>query len=109
MIKHYIIRTQLYEEETKLDFGISPQIAVVIEHIYNKCVNYYEAERTKGYISKGDLLHAKVPLQGTEKLIIYIQDEELAMKLAKRWCVENTNEDHQYKVLGIDKNYSPLN
>ena len=42
MVRSYILRKKLYKEEFRLDKGISQQKCVVIDHVYNKKVTYYE-------------------------------------------------------------------
>lgn len=108
MVKNFIIRDELYSEENRQEYGISLQVCVVLDHIYNKKVMYYETSKQNGLLVKGKVLHTDVPLQGTERIIFHVRDQEIAMKLAYRWCEENSTVEHKYTVIGVDNYFSPL-
>lgn len=108
MLRHYILRNHHYKEEYRKEVGISQQVCVFLEHIHNKEVSYYETSIENGILIQGETLYTNVPLQWTERVIFYVCDDELALKLANRWCKENTNEEHIYKAIGVDDYYSPL-
>lgn len=104
-MRHYIIRNNLYDEETRLEEGISQQVCVDVSY-YKKPVDVYSAHKENGFLVQGDLIAKNIIHKSHAKLIVYINSDILALELAQRWCDEAEQKKKGYHVFGIDKNYS---
>lgn len=108
MVKHFIIRNELYAKEKLSDNQISEQVCVIVNHVHNKLVTYYESSRESGCLVQGEALFTRVPLQETSRLLFYVNNKHLAIEYAGKWCEDNTTKEHIYNVIGVDDYYSPL-
>ena len=105
MVKHYILRGSLYDEETRLEFGISQQVCVDVFY-FNKSTNLYKTHRVGKLLIQDEIFEKNVKLKSFEKLIIYVKDELLALVLATRWINESKQKTKGYQIIGIDRYYS---
>jgi hypothetical protein len=106
MIRHLIIRNELYPEEYRPTSGIPEQISIFVDCRYPN-VDLYEANVGKHLIEEGSLIKKNVhPRSGLIRLIIYVQDKDLALKLAERWVNEPSQRKDDYQVIGIEHDYS---
>ena len=108
MVKHYIIRNKLYNEEERLENGISQQVCIDLSH-YSKPLNLYATHREGRFLVQDELLHENTKIREHSKLIIYVLDEELALMLANRWINEPSQKEKAYEIAGVDKYYSIFN
>jgi hypothetical protein len=106
VVRHYNIRNEIYEEEYRPDTGIPQRVAVLVDHAYPN-MDTYETIRHKDYIEIGDIIQKNAPQRsGLISVLFYVQDEELALKLAQRWVNEEEQKKQDYRVIGIDHYYS---
>ncbi len=106
VVRHYTIRNELYKEEFRPDKGIPQQVAVLVNHAYPN-MNIYETIQHKGFIETRDIIQRNAPQRsGLIHVLFYVQDEELALKLAERWVNEEEQRKQDYRVIGIDRYYS---
>ena len=105
-MRHLVIRKNIYKEEFRPEIGIPQQISVLVHCVYPK-MDIYDTIIHKGYIEEGNLIKKNVS-QRSELIhvIFYVQDEALALKLAHRWVNEEEQKEEDYRVIGIDHDYS---
>lgn len=101
----YIIRTELYEEEFRPEQGIPQQVCVLVRFNY-KPMELYSVHREGGLLIQDVMLKKKVTTSEFQRLIVYVQSGEIALKLAERWCNEPDQKKRDYRVEGIDRYYS---
>ena len=106
MIRHFIVRNELYEEEYRPDTGIPQQVAVFVDHAYPN-MDVYEVIKNGSLIEEGSLIKRNVPQRsGLIRVLFYGVSDEVALILANRWILEEEQKKLDYRVHGIDKNYS---
>lgn len=108
MVKHYIIRDKLYKEEERLENGISQQVCINLS-CYSKPVNLYATHRENRFLVQDECLYENKRIKEYSKLIIYVLNEELALKLANRWINEPSQKEREYEIVDVDKYYSVFN
>lgn len=106
MVKHYIIRKILYDEETRNEYELSHQVSVMLKHTYKTRETVYEARKTNGLIVSGESIYCRDKHTTRVYLIIYVKEESLALKLADRWCNENNDSLNYYHVKSVEHAYS---
>lgn len=106
MVKHYIIRDKLYKEENRLEVGISQQVCIDLSCYSKIPMNIYSAHREGKILVQYDIISENKRMKKYVKLIVYVKDEKLALKLADRGINETTQKEKDYKIVGIDKYYS---
>jgi hypothetical protein len=105
-IRHIIVRNELYPEEERLETGISQQVAVYVDYSYPN-MDVYEIVKNGKLIEEGPLIKNNVPQRsGFIRIIFYGVTDEVALELANRWVLEEEQKKLDYKVHGVDKNYS---
>lgn len=105
MVKNYIIRNDLYEEEVRLEKGLSQQVCVMLK--YNcKPTDIYETHREGGLLVQDNMIYEKAVLNGFDYLIVYVSDDEVALKLAERWIEEEKHKGKKYSLVGVDYTFS---
>jgi len=102
MVRNYIIRDELYPEETRLECGISQQTCIMLEYDW-VAKEEYATSRQNGILFQEDLLYTNVTIKETDYLMVYVADIELALRLAQRYVDES---DKNYSVIGVDSSYS---
>lgn len=106
VVRHYNIRNELYKQEYRPTTSIPLQVAVLVDHAYPK-MDIYEIVKNGKLIEKGPLIKENVPQRsGFIRIIFYGVTDEVALELANRWVLEEEQKKLDYKVHGVDKNYS---
>jgi hypothetical protein len=106
MIRHFIIRNEIYDEEYRPDTGIPQQVAVYVDHAYPNA-DVCQVISHKGYIEQGELIKKDVPQRsGLIRVIFYVTSDQVALELANRWVNEDEQKKQDYRVHGIDHYYS---
>ena len=108
MVKNYILRHQLYKEETRVENILNQQVSIIVEYDC-KPMDIYSASRNNGLLVCGELIQKNVIKKGTSYLNIYVKDEKLALELAERWANEPKQKEGNYRVYGVDKYYYIFN
>jgi hypothetical protein len=97
---------KLYEEEYRPETGIPQQVAVFVDYAY-KNMDVYETVKQGNLFVQGLLIKKNVPQRsGFIRIIFYGVTDEVALELANRWVLEEEQKKLDYKVHGVDKNYS---
>lgn len=105
-IRHIIVRNELYSNEKRFEGGISQQVAVYVNHAYSNA-DIHEVIQHKGYIEQGkDIQKNAVQRSGLISVIFYVLDEQMALELADRWVNEEEQKNQDYRIIGINHNYS---
>jgi len=106
MTRHIIIRKDLYKEENRSESGIPQQVAVFVDHAYPN-MDLYEIVKLEKVIDQGTLIDMNV-LQRSDfmRVIFYGVTDQVALELANRWVLEERQKKLDYRVHGVDKNYS---
>lgn len=106
MLRHFIIRNDLFSEEYLPKSGIPQQVAVFVDHAYPD-MDFYEAIYHGKLIEQGPLIKKSVPQRsGFIRIIFYGVTDEVALELANRWISEKKQKELDYKIHGVDHNYS---
>ena len=97
---------KLYEEEYRPETGIPQQVAVFVDYAYQN-IDVYEALKQGKLFVQGPLIKKNVPQRSRLiRIIFYGVTDEVALELANRWVLEEKQKEEDYRVHGIDKNYS---
>lgn len=106
MTRHFIIRKDLYKEEYRAERGIPQQVAVYVDHA-NPNMDLYEIVKLGKLIDQGTLIEMNVPQRSDfMRVIFYGVTDQVALELANRWVLEERQKKLDYRVHGVDKNYS---